>query len=320
MASIYETQGGYGIDYRDEFGRRKRKIVGSETAARAIALKIEEEVSQARKALHQQHNTQQNISVAEATTAHINFQCSTPATRHHLGAQARMLNKFMGAVSVQEVTPQLIDAYLKHRRQSLSQTAYAQEVYFIKRVFAWLTSQWFISIDPSTGLKAPRAIAATVNTLTYDEEAKLQAATRPRTWLKILLALDAGLRHGETLQVKKNHISQEEKTLTVWSNKSRNWRIIPLTERLQQTLAGFLRVCTNPDAHVLNIGGREVKNRNTLKQARRDAGFYFRFHDLRHTFATRIAAVTRNPQVVRVLLGHAPKSNTDLYVHPTLEE
>ncbi len=40
----------------------------------------------------------------------------------------------------------------------------------------------------------------------------------------------------------------------------------------------------------------------------------------RHTFATRLAAVCSNPHVARVLLGHAPRTTTDLYVHPTHEE
>jgi integrase len=40
-----------------------------------------------------------------------------------------------------------------------------------------------------------------------------------------------------------------------------------------------------------------------------------RFHDLRHTFASRLAAIGVQPHAIRALLGHAPFNTTDEYLH-----
>jgi integrase/recombinase XerD len=44
-------------------------------------------------------------------------------------------------------------------------------------------------------------------------------------------------------------------------------------------------------------------------------GFYVRPHMLRHSFASEVAAVTKDPALVKELLGHASVRSTDVYMH-----
>jgi integrase len=57
-----------------------------------------------------------------------------------------------------------------------------------------------------------------------------------------------------------------------------------------------------------------------IPRARRVVGAAFRFHDLRHTFATRLAGVAQRPRLVQYLLGHHATTPTEKYDHPTQEE
>jgi site-specific recombinase XerD len=44
-------------------------------------------------------------------------------------------------------------------------------------------------------------------------------------------------------------------------------------------------------------------------------GFRARPHILRHSFASEVAMATKDPALVKELLGHASVSSTDVYLH-----
>ncbi|MEI6632752.1 MAG: site-specific integrase [Chlamydiota bacterium] len=56
-----------------------------------------------------------------------------------------------------------------------------------------------------------------------------------------------------------------------------------------------------------------------LNAVRRSGIGYCRFHDLRHTFATRLVLANVSLPVVKELLGHASIETTMRYAHPTPE-
>ena len=47
----------------------------------------------------------------------------------------------------------------------------------------------------------------------------------------------------------------------------------------------------------------------------RQGGFRARPHMLRHSFASEVALLTKDPAIVKELLGHASVSSTDVYLH-----
>lgn len=159
--------------------------------------------------------------------------------------------------------------------------------------------------------------------MTYTEEGALLNAATHRIAMRLLLAIDAGLRSGEARNLRCNHLDFNAATIAVWPTKTRTapvLRTIPMTDRLKKDLITW---CAHlaPDTFINQRAGQPIRRpESTIHTIAQRAGVVFTFHDLRHTFATRIAAVSKNPHVVRVLLGHASTTSTDIYVHRTIEE
>ena len=70
------------------------------------------------------------------------------------------------------------------------------------------------------------------------------------------------------------------------------------------------------DGRVFNI----LENREWWTKARREAKVNnLRWHDLRHTFATRLMASSKNLKVVKEACGHGSIATTTRYAHVDLQ-
>jgi integrase len=91
--------------------------------------------------------------------------------------------------------------------------------------------------------------------------------------------------------------------------------------RYQPTLCNILIDRTKDGIFVFHRDGKPfgaVKTafNNALRRSRIG---YCRFHDLRHTFATKLVLSGLSLPVVKELLGHASTETTMRYAHPTPE-
>jgi integrase len=321
--AVYATGKGYGVDWRDEFGRRHRKYVGTNQAAHRMD-------DQLRTSAKQMAATMKNYRAGEAVdllTARDLYIAHAPLGQVSKAWQSERLGrlaKYVGNIAIAELTPKRLDEYAAARAQELSPQSLARELGLVKTLCAWLARNWYIAASPAEHLQTNLPKRSAGRCLTYAEESAVLACCTDRIRIKLMLAIDAGLRRGECNAVRANHINGSAGTITTFSTKTRTFRTIPLTPRLQvelNTLASGLA----PDALLFAFGGREVKKGgDVLKRVRNKSRVNFRFHDLRHTFATRLAEVAGKGEIVRELLGHtivrdllgnSARSTTDLYLH-----
>jgi integrase len=129
--------------------------------------------------------------------------------------------------------------------------------------------------------------------LTTEEEQRLLAASP--TWLQEILvfALHTGMRRGEILKLHWSHVDLTRRTLTILEQKNGARDTLPVNDTAMAVLQARAAVRTsNTEAVFLNGAGHPRNARNLLRAfypAMRKAGITrFRFHDLRHTFATRL--------------------------------
>ena len=136
----------------------------------------------------------------------------------------------------------------------------------------------------------------------------------------IITSLNTGVRQGELFELRWAEVNFEQKLVTIRGEKSKNLqtRHIPLNTPCHEALSRWRDQC--PDDAVLVFPGKSGERldnvnsawRSVLKNATIDK---FRWHDLRHTFASRLVMKGVDLNTVRDLMGHADIQMTLRYSH-----
>lgn len=157
--------------------------------------------------------------------------------------------------------------------------------------------------------------------LTPDEEKSLLAAcsVRQRAHLRplVIAALDTGMRKGELLKLRWKEVDLEGHVIHVraFHTKTMTARDVPVSGRLLAELRRLWEVSPK-DADALVFGIRD-NVRLAFDSARSEAKLSdVRFHDLRHTAATRLAQKGLSLAEVGRVLGHSQPATTYRYVNP----
>lgn len=164
-----------------------------------------------------------------------------------------------------------------------------------------------------------------------------QPSTSPayiRDYLMVLLMVDAGLRVGELtkLAITDLHVNGSPvSALRVRERVAKMGlaRVIPLSWRTRQCLSVYLSEWKRgladetlaafpaPGKPHEGLSPRQVQY--LIADAGQQAlGVHVTPHTLRHTFATRLLAVT-DIRTVQELLGHRNIKSTQVYTHPSLD-
>lgn len=160
--------------------------------------------------------------------------------------------------------------------------------------------------------------------LTRDEERRLLAACSVphREHLKplVLCALDTGMRRGEIISLRWRDVDLEHGLITIaaFNTKTMRERQVSLTARLASELRTLWEL--SPKDGVRRVFGITDNVKRSFTAARAEAGLPdVRFHDLRHTHATRLVALHLPLSEVGRVLGHTQPSTTFRYVNANVE-
>jgi len=136
----------------------------------------------------------------------------------------------------------------------------------------------------------------------------------------VLLAMNTGMRRGEIFDLTWHNVDLKKRNLTVEGieAKSGHTRHIPLNDEALGALIAWRNQTNNK--HLVFPNPSTKKRFNNIQisweQLRAEAKLKdFRFHDLRHTFASKLVMQGVDLNTVRELLGHASIDMTLRYAH-----
>ncbi|ELB2078546.1 site-specific integrase [Vibrio parahaemolyticus] len=134
----------------------------------------------------------------------------------------------------------------------------------------------------------------------------------------VITAMNTGMRKGELLTLKWEHVSFPNRYLTIRSEnaKSKKTRTIPLNDTVLKLFENWR--AQNPDADYVFVANNQPVEffQYPWQSLLKEAGIEnFRFHDLRHHFASKLVMAGVDLNIVRELLGHADLKMTLRYAH-----
>ncbi|MBI2889951.1 MAG: site-specific integrase [Nitrospirae bacterium] len=132
----------------------------------------------------------------------------------------------------------------------------------------------------------------------------------------VLTALHTGARRGEIVSMKWEQVDFTNRAIKIIGTKNSTVRVVPMTDEVYECLSRKPHHIKS-EVVFFNPQGEEFDNfKNSWVSARRRAGFPdFRFHDLRHTFASWLAINGLDILTIKELLGHKDIKMTLRYAH-----
>jgi integrase len=165
--------------------------------------------------------------------------------------------------------------------------------------------------NPCAAVKRGREESHRLRYLSSDEMARLQAAAHPRLYPLLMCALLTGMRRGELLGLGWENVSLDRSMIYLLKTKAGRPREVPICGRLREVLLAHGPKDSGPvfDLPVIML-------RRYFDAALKEAGvFGFRFHDLRHTFASYFVMRTNDLPALQKVLGHSSPAMTNRYAH-----
>ncbi len=232
------------------------------------------------------------------------------------------LTTFFGDYILSEITPSLISQFrIKRKAEAVKPATIRRQLDIMKRAFNLAIREWeWVDRNPVTRISLERLNNRRDRWLAFDEEERLLRSCPP--WLKevVLFALNTGMRLGEILSLTWKGVDLFRRTVTVFKSKNNGRRTIPLNETALELLKATGKVRSIKTDLVFHTQNRTAIDECNVGRAFRIALRSvriqdFRFHDLRHTFATRMVQAGKDLYKVQMLLGHKTPIMTQRYAH-----
>ena len=135
------------------------------------------------------------------------------------------------------------------------------------------------------------------------------------------MAVETGMRMGELFGLRWEQVHLERREVRLVVTKSNRPRVIPLSDRAVAILAASPRIATSPYVFTNPHTGKRYRNLwQSFRKACSRAGITdFRWHDLRHTFASWHVQNGTDLYRLSRMLGHSTLQMSARYAHLATE-
>ncbi len=233
----------------------------------------------------------------------------------------KVLLPFFGEIPIGRITKALARDYRtrRHAQKRVSDTTVNRDLEALRHILFWAVDEGFLASNPLSRVRMVRERRKPRLMVSLQEETQLLSTAAPHLRSIIIAALATGMRRGEILAERWEHVDFTRELLYVTKSKTAEGeaREIPLTGRFLE----WLQASRQAEGLIFTFKDRPIRKIKTAwKAAIRRAGIrYFRFHDLRHTFNTRLMEAGVMQEVRKALMGHSSGEDVHaIYTHVEL--
>jgi len=219
----------------------------------------------------------------------------------------------------------LIDNYISKRiEDGVKESTINRELACLRKMFNKAIDWMFITENPISKVEFfSEKDNLKERILTEEEEDRLLDTSSEHLQPILIVALNTGMRLGEILNLEWRQINLDAQKIRVEKTKSGKIRFIEINTLLLQE---FLKLRSKSGNGQFVFPNPETRRpyrdiKKAFKGACKRAGINgLRFHDLRHTFATRLIEKGVDLITIKDLLGHSTVKITERYTHSNREQ
>lgn len=199
----------------------------------------------------------------------------------------RWLDAFLGKLMLDEITLDVIDRVKSERLKTVSKSTVNRYLAVVRSILLRARDEWEW-IDKAPKVKLFREPPGRERSITVEQAEALLRELPAHQRDVVLFTLATGLRQSNVLRLEWSHVNLESGHAWVDADQSKNRRpiAVPLNSKAVEVLR---RQVGKHAVHVFTYAGRPLDRANThaWQRALKRAGIEnFRWHDLRHTWAT----------------------------------
>lgn len=310
---VYKRKGSpnWWITWNDQNGKRHRKSSGTvnKKEADALAAKwIKEDF------MEEHFGKKPDVSFSEALLRYAkaakqeNLKSFQRSSRYRLNHLKDRFGSFM----LSEITLTIVQDYMDERMREATRSTVQRDASTLRAIMNKAYREGLMDKPP----KFPRfkSLHSRKRWLTLKEEQKLISHASPHLIPIICFAVDTGGRLSEILNLDWREVDLSNKRVRFIKTKNGEDRSIPLCDRAIAVLSSLKPKEIGP---VFTFRGQKIANVDTsFRKARSKAGLEdVRFHDLRHTFASRLVQGGVPLYDVQHLMGHKSLDMVQRYAH-----
>lgn len=333
MRGVFERPPGSGIwwiNYYDSDGVRHREKIGRESIAIEAYLQRRMQVKENKFVAPRSSS---KITFAEIARERMDLKkvilspTSTRSDKYRLPALVKLLGP-IPARSLSEAPRKIDEALAAISERGISGATLNRYRTLLSSIFTMAVRNGHVQHNPIKSVPLRAEPSGRVRWLSSAEEKKIRRQIRrdfPERVAEFDLALSTGIRKAEGFNLLWSGVDLKQKSLTVMGKGSRGKgpkrRFIPLNALATKAIAALHKI-SNGSPYVCPRKKREgqLDYSKWFEESVARAGVAdVHWHDLRHTFASRLVMGGVDIRTVCELLGHASLNTTMRYAHLSQE-
>jgi integrase len=238
--------------------------------------------------------------------------------RHEISWRA--IQPVFGSKRLEEVSPLDLERYRRQRKQmGKNDVTINRELAFLRHLYTMAVTWGKATENPVKKVRFSREDNGRIRMLSPDEETRLLAHCGAQLKPLVLAALHTGFRASELLSLTWEDLSSHRQMITVRAAYAKNGerRSVPMNNILTETLKAIRMDGLSDGVIFRSQKGTPYRSfRTSFERAVKKADIAdFTFHDLRHTFASRLVMAGVDLPTVKELMGHKHMAMTLRYIH-----
>ncbi len=314
------------IEYYDGDGRRHRERVGTKSQARQAYAFRKTEVREKRFKIERVGRAKPKILLSDAIDRFLEVEAP-----HLRGRNVRwgmeLWRRVFGSHPIDLLTSDDVLRWRTSRKKDgVQNSTINRDLTYLRQVLRFAREQGMTENDPFVNVRSLEPPQGRIRYLSEEEQDRLREACCQRNawfWPWILIAIGTGLRLGEQLRLMWSDVDLNGKSIYIRRPKTRRGEkleSIPLRRDVEALFlslpsrrAGERCFCwrDNPD-HAPNNNLIHDLFSSTIRAAGVEN---LHWHDLRHTFASRLVMAGVDLYRVSKLMRHSSISMTERYAH-----